>query len=399
MAEYGSFGQVTYDKNFKNWHFEQHIAKAGLQQLGDGLRIVSPSAEPGTDRESGPKRLEKQSKALVQSYPELQPASGLLADLARISEAVEDASARYDPMKGDRLAFGSISDQTTDGSMEFVAFPTGPTGSDLRVVQLKNESRNWDASAWFEVPVMSDEEATWKGPGVPIQSITFAQSVRDDIDAFLAVGLPTETVFFRLMLVNTAQPSSSKIEVNLNFRLLINDTGDMPYAHVAFNPWAPRQFAFIDQAGSWTVREMDEGEISRATLVYRDHLADDPSDAFSAAVDDGWGRIVWVAAPTILAICNRRKSVLVDFEKIVSIELPGVATVLDDGIGWNLDLAVVQTHPDYLFLLTTAHIILYHVSQDDHEVLNSKRVLCFRHFRNTADLSLRLHVFQDDNGM
>lgn len=403
---YGQFGRATYDHDGNQWHFERDVStNSAFNVFGDAKVIVPPAVEQAAsfatveDTAGLSRRLEKQSKALIQSYPELQPASGLLRELARVSEAVEDAAQRHDPTKGDLLAFGFILDQLTKSSAEVVAFPSGLTGGDLRIAQVQKQKKGWDDSneAWLELPTIFGEEVTWNGLGAPIQSITFAAPIEHG-DVFLAVRLWTETLIFRPLLMRKARHGSSRLDMNLVFRLSIGETGDLPHAHVSFNLWSSRQLAIIDQAGDWSVRNVGGGKAWTANEVSHGSLIDDLNDAKRTPVDDGWASILWVGAPTILVVSNRHKLLLFDFDTQESHELQRVSTVLDDGLCWNLDLAVVPSQPNYLSVLTTAHVLIYYVGRDDLGHLSSKSVMCLRHFRNPGDISLRLHICSDDKG-
>lgn len=398
MAEYGGFGQATYDGHDREWHFERVITNPRLRQIGSSKIVRTPAAPSLPKRQGGSRQTENEVKALFRSHAELQPASDLLTRFERVSKAVEDAALRHDPMRGELLACGSIHSPDHRVSVEVVAYPSGPTGGELHLTQLQKRRRVVDEGVTVEVPAIVDEAAIWKGPGVPIQSIGFAQQARADGPAFLAVRLVTEIVLFQPGVLSITQPKSFKIELNLVHRISINDTASLPYAHVSFNSWSNQQFAFIDQAGSWAIMQMDEGRARSTLLVYQDDLVDNVENGPRTPVDDGWSRVLWVAAPTVVMICNRRKLILFDQEHFTSKELPEVVTILDDCIGWNLDVAVVHAHPTYAILLTTSHIVVYYITRGEDELLNSDRVICTRHFRNAGDLSLRLHVCQDGDG-
>lgn len=195
-----------------------------------------------------------------------------------------------------------------------------------------------------------------------------------------------------------AHQGSSRLNLNLALRVGINEKSGIPLAHVAFNPWASEQFATIDEAGIWSVRAVVGGEASIAGEVAHGDLLDDSDDVERKHIDDGWARVTWVGDQSVLAICSRRKLILQDIGGEEPEELPKITTVLDDSISWNLDLAFVPTLPNYLFVLTTTHILIYYIGRNDTASLTWKCTRCLRHFRNPADISLRLHGFPDGQG-
>lgn len=400
MAEYGQFGQAVYDQNVKEWHFERDLKAVELRQIGDSRTVVPPAIVPYAERQHGARQREKQIQTLVQSYPELQPAASLLPDFDRVSKAVEDATSRYDPMKGDLLAFGSIADAGGGEPVEIAAFVTGPTGSDIRVVRLKRKAHTLDDLNSMRVPSIVDEGASWKGPGVAIQSINFAQQMTGSNGTILAVRLVKEIVFFRTRMSKATTTKLPTIELNQFVRVGIEEVENLPFSHVAFNPWNIQQFAIIDQAACWAVFEMNEGRAGvSVSLIHRVNFEDAAENEQRTPKDDGWDRISWITAPTVLAVCNRRSLTICDYQNSATKDLPPIATVLNDTLGWNLDVAMASAFPNRIIVLTTSHVVVYRIFQNEEDGLDADCVMCTRHFLNGSDLSLRLHVCQDDDGI
>ncbi|KAF2486843.1 RNA polymerase I-specific transcription initiation factor RRN6-like protein [Neohortaea acidophila] len=398
---YGHFGQAEYNENEKEWRFERNLqSNFGFQVLGDPKAIVEPTREIGIERtvegEEGPsRRREIQIQRLARSYPDLTPAGHLLPELARISEAVDDTVNYHDPNQGRMLAFGKINDHRWNRGREVVAFPNGPSGSDLRVIQIQDEPSGWQDSkkVWLKVPVVQGEEAVWEGPGVAIQAIEF-NSPKGRGEVFLIVRLITEVLLFRPFFSSGA----SKLELNLLSRLSMDEIGGSPYAHVSLNPWNSRQLTLVDQAGAWSVHDLTtRGAISGPPLM-SSALIPGSADAQFDPMYDGWARILWTAASDIVLVCNREKAVLWSLSKQTSRQLPKVQTYLDSGMGWILDVAVVPSHDDHVALLTSAHVLIYRIGSIELGDLSAEIVACIRHFRNPEDIGMRLHVWQDDNG-
>ena len=398
---YGQFGQAVYDPDEKEWHFERstkefHVWKApGELKAITGPQIHSaahPRVKDG--KEGASRRRENQAKALVKVHPELHPASDLLPDLSRISEAVEEASARHDPAIGNLLAFGIITDELAKRRVEVAAFPSGPTGSDLRIVQVQNQGRGWDPSqsTYLQVPTIYGEEAIWKGPGVSIQYITFARPLEID-DAFLAVRLISETLIFRPVFRKRSVLGGSRLDVNLSHSLNIAETGDSPHSDVAFNPWYSRQLAVLDQAGSWTIWELGD----KQTSVVK-QLCAHGREAKKTFLNECWGRVIWVGGSSTIAVCSRRDLMIYQIGEKDPEKLHDLDIGLDDGLSWILDMALVPSRPNYLIVLTSAHVLLAYVEVGQVRAIEARIIARVRHFRNPEDISLRMYCSVGEDG-
>lgn len=400
---YGQFGHAVYDLETHEWRFqrtpnEQYL----LQPLGNPKVIVeSNSRDHGkpfpTDGKEGPtRRREKQVKALVKRNPELQPGSGLLTDLVRVSEAVEESASRHDPTRGNLLAFGVTTDEFAKRQVGIAAFPTAPTGSDLRVVHVRKQERGSHdiKNVHLEVPTIHGEAATWTGPGVPIQSIVFANPL-EGTDPFLAVRLVTETLIFRPVLRKKVVSNGSRLDLNSLVSIGLDQTGNVPHADVAFNPCYARQFAILDQAGCCTIFELDRTSQTQVHRVKRIASSQSPKDNLSNgknAFDDSWGRVIWISGPSTLAVCRRRSLKIFEVDGEHLIERHELEVGLTD-FGWILDMVYVPSQLNYFVIVTSQHLVIYHV---DHA--EASKVAQVRHFRNSGDTSLRLNCFNDGDG-
>ena len=403
---YGQFGEAVYDYEKTLWRFERSIKlEFGLLQLGESKVAIPPAAAQNAgsnyyhSKEGPARRRGKQVKTLIQSNPELQPASGLLGEYARISEAVQDAFERYDPMKGNLIAFGAIIDQLGRASVEIIALPCGPTGSDLRIAQISKQRHGWDSKqVWLAVPVIHGEEATWKGPGAPIQSVVFSWPLKDG-DSFLAVRLIAQTLVFRPVLSRKPLHGSSSLGLDPLFNLRIEQTGGSPHADVGFNPWNADEFAVVDQAGFWSVWKLKSRHNESTRQIFDSKLVDGDHRTKCKVVDDGWARIIWIKNSTTIVVCGRRKMKLFNIANGPdSSELLEVNVGLKSSVGWILDMALLPSRTSSFCVLTSSHIFVYEIDAESNENLLAKELKSFRHFRNPDDISLRLHVFQDNDG-
>lgn len=403
VGSYGQLGQATYDYNERLWKFSRSTDTIHtLQPLGEPRNVIEASCSTRTrvfpkDGKEGPsRRRENQTKALVKLHPELQPAHGLLPDLARVSEAVEDAAIRHDPAYGNLLAFGIITDELAKRQTEVAAFPTGPNGSDLRLIQVQKQKRGWHKfeGAHLRVPTIYGEAAMWKGPGVPIQSIVFATPLESN-EPVLAVRLVTKTLIFRPVLRRTGIAGGSRMDVNLLHSLGMGQTRNSPPADVAFNPWIPRQLAVLNQAGGWTVWELEGKGIERMKKLCTTGSTRNQKKATQHLSDKAWGRVIFSSASTV-AVCDREKMAFFEIAQQGPIQLLELDAGLDS-VGQILDMVAVPLRSEYFILLSSVHIMMYHVKtmQDDHIVAN--RVVRMRHFRSPDDISLRASCVSDDD--
>ena len=400
---YGQFGQAVYDSDERLWQLSRSPNTSHtLVPLGEpkvvieGCRLAHATEFPHHGKEGPSRRRENQIKALIKVHPELQPASGLLPDLARVSEAVEEASDRHDPNKGNLLAFGIVTDELAKRQVGVAAFPTGPTGSDLRIVRVQKQRRGWHdiESSYLQVPTIYGESATWEGPGVPIQSVAFASPLEGS-ESLLAVRLITETLIFRPVLRKVRLPGGSRMDVNLLHSFGLDQTQKSPPADVEFNLWYPRQFAILNQAGGWTVYELEGKRAERmmqlcTTRAYQTH-----ETATQPISNQAWGRILWLSSPSTVAVCSRTKVTLFDITQQDPVELQELDVGLDK-FGQILDMLAVPSHPNHVIIITSIHMIVYHVETVRNEDIVANKVAQIRHFRNSNDISLRASCFSEE---
>ena len=409
---YGHFGQADYDPDTREWSFER-IAQShhALAIFGEprvtSIPAVTTHATAGeittARQEPASRRHAKQIKDLWKVMAVAQPASQLLPPLLTVSEAVESAVAQYDPLKGPLLAIGTIPSEGSHGTTRVIAHATGSTSSDVRIAEIRMQKRGWSDSkdAWLEVPVVHGEEAVWKGEGAPILSITFAKA-REGVDAFMAVRLPTRTLIFRPALRKLPCKGDSRLDPNLVAIIKMEAPGGMSHADVAFNPWFPRQVALVDQAGVWNVWEMS-GKLGTPLqrVASGKLMGDEESKPSSSTLNDGWARILWVAALDVVAMCNRNM--------LAVVHAVGVAATTEqtctlrfgtDHMPESLaDLMVLPSRPECLLLASTTSVSIYKVRKEQDRTAHTlEAVLRLRHFRSPEDVTLNLYCFSDAEG-
>lgn len=426
----GHFGEAVYHPESQQWLFNRKPGRRRvLQVLGPLKASIPPSIHcgdpPSLDTSRPTRVLQTKTQNLIRSNPEVVPAFELLTPLARTSTAITSIVSNYDPAKGDLLAFGRATDvdiKRGKGRVRIAAIPAGEAGEVLRLVQIREERRGWgeDKSIWLEVPTLDGESGWWGGEGAPIRQLCFAHS--DDRATFLAVRLPTKTVIFRpLYHSSSVAPKSlppyqflpSRLNPYPVLSISINQTGGVPHADVAFNPWYQRQVAFVDQEGAWSVWDIAGQQRKRldytaecfktGTLV---PLKIEPEDDIleeTPAREDGWARILWVGDVNTIVACNRRQLALFDLRGDIGETMQLKCPVLDmpRTVNWILDMKRSPQNQHQFFVLTSSHIFLLEVQclDDDNDGseqgAGANTMLSWRHFRGIEDITLQLAIVRE----
>ena len=394
---YGHFGSLTYDTEDRTWHSQRQIRDVRVWcATGTSLSTaVDQDAHPNTRKTPGLAR-NKQVDDLVKSYPEFQPCAELLPELAQASEAVEKHAAIYDPNKGSLLALGRIFDEANHRHGNVVAFATALTGSDLRIVEIQPVKRGWEdsKSAYVEIPTAIGKEATWEGPGVPIQQLVFAQPNEHGY-SLLAVRLMTSTVIIRPTLRSFSSPHGSRLRIDFVQEISIEDTGGVPHIDVAFNPWFTRQLAVVDSQGQWSVWELQN---PRKWLLHRQEHGRHLSLKSDGATNLEWAHITWVANASILAVCNRQRLGFLKLSTNQSKAGGEVEVTNDKDLGWILDIATLSNRPSLLLVLTSMRVVVYSIDENSAGGVNVHSTTTISHALDPGDITLSLHAFDIGDG-
>lgn len=395
---YGHFGDARYDPEEGAWSFVRSPGRTPALTALCGIQTFVPSPErPDTKSshryEIPSKRHERQIKEVTRRLPELQPASTLLRPLLQASEAVEEAAARHDPVKGSRLAFGRIFDESLRRHAQVAAFASGYSGSDLRIVQVQLQKQGWEDSKdiWIEVPVLAGEEAVWPSEGSPIQQVCFAKPVENG-ESLLAVRLITRTVIFKPVL---RKSGPGRLRANELCEIRMSETGDVPHADVAFNPWFTRQFALVDQAGNWSIWEFDNREARDAECVHRWNSTSERNDT-NSHLNDGWARVSWVYDPNTILLLTRYTAALYDIASGPQ-KLQDLDFGISEGAGWILDVSSLAGHANKICILTTTYLHVMSIAEND-GAASARMDLRVRHYRSPEDITLNIAMHEDGEG-
>ncbi|KAK1043197.1 hypothetical protein LTS16_008257 [Friedmanniomyces endolithicus] len=396
---YGHLGHAVYDPDEQSWTFQRDPGTGVIfRTLGEPRLVVKPaedaeaSSSPRIKPLNTSERHTKEVQDLIKRFPEVQPAANLLPPLLRVSEAVISATGRHDPLKGDLLGIGSIPSEASHHTISIAAFPSGSTGSDLHLAQVQLHKRGWDDAkdAWIGVPIVQGEGSIWKGGGAPIQQIAFAHAIEGS-DIFLAARILTRTLIFRPNVRSRGLPAL-KVVANSCFEVSVASTGGVQHTDIAFNPWFTRQFGIVDQAGRWSVWEL-EGRLTTDGRLLNHSLEQDSTSEPAESVDDGWARMIWVCSPTIVAVCTRQQ--LSMYNGIGSdVTHPSSVLQLKSGdTSWYLAMIQLPLQPAHMAVLSSSHLTLYHVTEGSADSIEAKTVLRMRHYHNFEDTTLSLAAF------
>jgi RNA polymerase I-specific transcription initiation factor RRN6 len=434
---YGHFGTPLYDPEAKHWIFQRRPRKHQLL-ISLASSKVFPSANTHQAETEildtiGAKALGHHIKTLARNNPELAPALELLPDLAKVSASIVSVVSTYNPAVGDLLAFGRNDDIDTERARaryRIAATPYGETGNILRITHVREDQYGWghDKGVWLNVPCLHEETSWsgwWPGSGAPIQQICFGDS--DGSASFMAVRMPTETIIFRPLFrstpVQTGTSQSprlppSRLDPNPVLHIPISKTGRLPQADVCFNPWFPRQLAFVDEEGSWSVWDL-EGQARRinnycvspfcfGTIVPPKSVEAIPDEAMpefdepSGSPEDGWARILWIGDVNTIVVCNRRHMAVFVInggkEKARRLKCPELGFART--ASWILDIRRSPQNQNRFFVLTSTMLHLVEIRFQDVGLGRSSSeseaivLLSWRHFRGAEDVSLQMRLCQ-----
>lgn len=415
---YGHPGVAAYDVENREWTFARQQATKKLIQIGSwsnsfpasthvlSASIQSPTPQISTNTTGAQKALQR----LVHDYPQLAPASALVPKLALVSAAILSTTSVYDPLVGNLFSLGSIPfGEKRDNPRRVAALPAGEAGNILRLALLIKERHGWgfDKSIWLEGPSLTDgESGYWNEEAAPIQQVCFSQS--EDKSSFLAVRLPTKTVFFRPLYHQRRQSAnqsryydlpSSIIDAHPILSIGVEQSGGAPHADVTFNPDFQLQCGIVDQQNTWSVWDIDyarKGSTYSMSCFVQGSIA--PPEDLPQAGEDGWARILWVGDVNTLLVCNRRQLSIVSIKGASYSYLPTPAVFAQHSSEWILDVKGHPRHRNRFFVLTSARLFLMAVTTSS-EALDATAgeagavvLVSWRHYRGSEDFTLQLSV-------
>lgn len=406
-STYGHFERALFDTQSQDWKFGRDTTrKATIGNVVDP-RLVLPSQneQPPLDRKVKcrlvpSRRRQSQAEALIQSYPELQPARSLLPDAALCSQATEAVSAQHDTQQGDLLAFGSIPGNGPHDPLKVLAVASGPTRSDIRFTRVPtgDPAKSAPGEIGLLVGIDTVEGELWRGPGAPILAIAFSESTEGS-DVILAVRLSGLTLILRPTMAGSDEGRKAIIKMKLMLSLTSDTPGNSPIVDIAFNPDMHKQFATIDQVGTWSVRGLVGRRSTYTTTNLREGLLSEPElDAGQHTPGDGWAKLVWLGTTSLLALCKRRTLVILDSNTETTYDVTEQSSILIAKMDVILDIAPVPTPNAGLVILTNVSIAVYRLRQEDGHDFAPTCIARVLHFRGNEDITLRMCVCSIEGG-
>ena len=362
-------------------------------------------------------------KDLARIYPELVPAAHFLPQWTQKSESVEEFSSTVDPLRSDLLAlcelFSTGQEASEVQNTRIAAVAGGNSGDIVRLLRLNQVQYGWqdhDAVHFLSNTLQKGVESRWEGQHGPVQQLCFAGKLQPEHACWLAVRYHTTTIIIQLSTAPertslglgpyirpiTHKLAAAAIYGSVIVTLPIKRTGGTPHADICFSPWSRRRFGILDQQGRWSIwtihghsqrRELPEAKILATGSIYENS---DKTVNLSDSFHDGWGRMLWIDTPKTVLLAMR--TCLTAFH----IELPlkrlwtPEPALSGDG-DWILDMKRSSLDLSHVFVLTTTRIFwlrtyIHEVPGTSNTDLFIKSLLSWKHFRDPADISLRISV-------
>ena len=361
-------------------------------------------------------------KKLAQACPEFVPGKSLLPALAQTSETVCEITSRYDSSTSGLLAFGTAlnreNPRTGASTVPIIATAGGEAGEAVRFTRLVRKNVGWHANKTIGLnllEVRDKEQGWWSGHGGPIQQLSFAEH-EGSSTSWLAVRCPGATTIFRPILhrsttlpvpVAPTKPKVlypvSRLDPNPIAILPTARSGGAPHVDVSFNPWYEKQFAIIDEEGSWSIWNIEHQNKRRGLWTIKAGSAGNIHDGkteggkLSSNVADGWGSILWACNVNTVLVFGRRTFALCNLQN-ASERFPGPDLALAKSVDWVLSVKRSTADKSYVFVVTSSRIFWLQVigfgemkEKGDPEI-SVTILLSWRHFRDQEDISLELTV-------
>ncbi|MCJ1275285.1 hypothetical protein MMC21_003086 [Puttea exsequens] len=422
---YGHLGEPIYDSTSREWHFPRKTEKNGrrLRPLEQPKTVLEGCVQHNIqDPRSAVKRGQNLSDIVYQN-PELSPAVNILPGLDQTSAAIDEITTNHDPTISDLLAFGKAivvkGERSRIETTPIVAVAGGTAGEAVRLVLLGKEHLGWEGNKTSGLSCLTAERGEvgwWTGNGSPVQQLVFSNMAAEGKPrlavrhggsvSILQPLLRRDAVAHRPIHTGGLPLPASRIHANELISLTFEQSGGVPIADIAFNPQNNEQIATVDQSGRWTVWNIDahlEGK-RVCTIQGAAHGTTKPKSennkSGSKIVADGWGAACWAADAETLIVCSRTSLAAYAVGKasatsFVVLSVPRFLSEMDSD--WFLDIRSSPIDRRHVFIVTTTRILWLIVAQSQGEETNNPKtsMQClhsWRHFRDHADISLRLLI-------
>lgn len=401
------------------WSWLKFIGQT-FQQLLPFTQFQPPSSQTVPKAQVKSSTLTRpQVRALVKKRPETFPANILFGRLYRETRTLLGSPET----SGGLFSIGGAVDverQPGYRTVPVIAIPHGEAGHFLRLIRPRISRYGWGRQSSIGISLLGATPLDcghWVGTGGTIHQISFADD-GNVASTWLAIRQDFETTVFRPMYDSIPQPAvvpmgygqmypPSRLSPNPVAALTAERTGSKRHVDVSFNPYYARQFAVVDDTGSWSIWNIEGRVRQRSSLelipgkngqTYDDYTHNpslkDPDSA------DGWHRVLWAANVSTIVVCNRRHIAVFDI-KSTPTRLHDAELLAPSSTDWIIDIKRSARSLSQLFVLTSSRLFWVEVVpsvEDKEKESGLKPILSYRHFLDSNDNSLKLTILGDTDG-
>ena len=425
-------------------HLTQSRTARQIRSLGPRVILQAPLKNSRPNDGSTTEKYDGKT-SILRNNPELFPATlslpkwevsasdeeDISEDHLREPEAAKGRRTNLDPTTSDLLAFGYVANSSTSNRRQLskpsrflrvAAFTCGPTGEVLKLTLLNKEHWRWEnekSLSLFAHTAYSGESGFWSGSRSPILQVTFAEG-SDRSQSWLAVRSEASISIVRPEICRDSVfpidsfkghwslPPSRVFARNV-CTLSAQDATKASFSDITFNPWNCQQIAIIDQAGHWSVWDINTNKTSSNTLtkLYESQIW--PKQLFgdelpeSLDLQDGWAKILWVdSSQTILVAVRRYWKVFRLDDIALDLHAPDIG--LTSSGDWILDVKRASKVRSIFFVLTSSRVLCIRVTSSgadqssDQPFTTLSVLLTWTHFRDITDTTQTLSVFDSGDG-
>lgn len=429
-VRHGPVGDPVYDQKNCDWRFTRRFGSENLGSVlySDIALAAEQTGEFGNNSVFRETRVDVLgTRRSVLEEPDLAAARDCVDTFAKESDTVNRASESFDPASGQSFAIGtarSLDAFRRKGPIELAAITSGQDRTSIRIFALENDRLNVEGAEVGQAvsSTIGREITRYEGSDAAICQICFSSP--DFQRLFLAVRYSTQVLIFRLSSSKSTVSSDNedvRIDCSPSMKLLLvaavsaEAMGQIPYADVSFNPWNPRQYAVVDENGSWAMWEMTSRLMSSkqaycSTLKCKEALKSHTQQCSrrelsvkESVLEDGWCRILWLANFNTIFVCNRRAASIWDVS-FTPVELECPSFVDMQSSNWILDAQRDPQNLDHLFILTSTTLFITKLIPAEGNgpgnpttvqlsVLNS-----WQHYLNGEDITLGMSCSSSPSG-
>ena len=390
-----------------------------LQQITPLTRDQPPASQALPEAKTSSITARNQRRWLLKSRPEAFLANALASTFSWDAAATESQITT-----GQLLAVGGAVDvEHLPGyrTKPIIVMPWGEDGKVLRLLRPLVQNCGWGKKSSVKLTLMDASKAEighWIGTGGAIRQISFAEEDKMSCN-WLAVRQSSIITIFRPMYRAEPVPahapigfgisySPSRVDPNPVAVLTVDQSSTNSHVDMSFNPYYKRQFAVVDEGGTWSIWDI-EGRLRKSSNLSlkpgkRGHIYDQyVYNPLTKPPDhaDGWHKVSWVSSVSTIVACSRRHLAVFDISSTPQ-RLQSPELLSPSNTDWILDVKRSVLHPDHLYVLTSSRIFWIIVvacgGEKNDDFTGARVILSHRHFRDPNDESMKLQAMTEDHG-